>query len=431
MASNPLMADLLRSSLAPLLVAFPLVVAAACSTTITNNPATPEDAGVDAAVDDDGAADAAPDTSDLVDPTYPTAHTPMPLVDWNGGRVMTAPKIVTVTFGSDTQRGQLEQLGDTLTSSAWWDAVSSGYCAGTKCIGKGSGGGHVNIPTTGLATSFTDSSQGQASSIQEYLQARIADGTLPQPTEETLYVVYLPAAVSITLDGASSCREFGGYHNTLTYTPEAGAAIPVPYAIVPRCDSTTTTTTIAASHEIIEAATDPDVGNTNVAYYMVNEAWAFAGGEVGDLCVDFTGGGTDTVLEGAFTVQRSWSNTEAKAGHDPCVPAPANDVFFGAAPAAAQQKVVLAAGKSVVIDVTAFSNGPMADFTLSAVDFGLFTTGSSHLSFSFDKTTVHNGSKVQLTVTMKTAPPRGSAFYGIVATSGKKKHFWPAAVVTR
>ena len=424
------MVDILRPGLAPLLVAFPLVVAAACSTTITNNSATAGDAGVDAAVDDDAAVDAA-DAGDQLDPTYPSAHTPMPLVDWNGGRVMTAPKIVTVTFGSDSQRGQLEQLGDTLTTGTWWDAVSAGYCAGAKCIGKGSGGGHVNIPTAGLPTSFTDSSQGQPATVQDYLQARIADGTLPQPTQETLYVVYLPAAVSITLDGASSCREFGGYHNTLTYTPEAGAAIPVPYAIVPRCDTTTTTTTIAASHEIIEAATDPDVGQSNVAYYMVNEAWAFAGGEVGDLCVDFTGTGADTYLEGAFTVQRSWSNTEAKAGHDPCVPVPPNQVFFGAAPAAAQQKVALAAGKSVVIDVTAFSNAPMADWTLSAVDFGLFTTGSSHLTFSFDKTTVNNGSKVQLTVTMKSAPPRGAAFYGIVATSGKTKHFWPAAVVTR
>jgi len=428
------MLDFLRPTHALTIAVLPLAWAfAACSTVVTNNPAGSVDAGVDAALDDDGSADAGPDTSDPVDPTYPAAHTAIPPVDWNGGRVMTAPKIVTITFGADTQRTLVETLGDTLTSSVWWDAVRAGYCSpagSTTCVGKGSGGGHVNLATTNLPTAFTDSAQGGPSTMQEFLQQHILDGSLPAPTTETLYVVYLPAGVSITLDAAASCREFGGYHNTITVTPEAGAAFPVPYAIIPRCDSGTTNTTISASHEIIEAATDPDVGLNNVAYYMTNPVWAFGGGEVGDLCVDFTGSGSDQYNESGLLVQRSWSNASAKAGHDPCVPIPPNQVFFGAAPGARQQEISLAVGASTTIELTAFSDAPMADWTLSAVDFGQFLGTGNHLAFAFDKTTVHNGSKVQLTVTLKSAPTsNGGMLYGIVATSGTQKHFWPAAVV--
>jgi hypothetical protein len=352
------MLDLLRPSRALALAILPLAFAAACSTVVTNN-APAVDAGVDAAPDDDGAADAAPDTYDPIDPTYPAAHAPIPLVDWNGARVLTAPKIVTVTFGADPEQAAVEGFGDMVTSSAWWDAVRAGYCSpegSTTCIGKGTGGVHANLPTTGLPTAFTDSARGGPSTIQEYLQQHIQDGSLPAPTDQTLYVVYLPTGVSITLDAAASCREFLGYHNTLTFTPEAGAAFNLAYAIVPRCDSSTANTTFGASHEIIEAATDPEVGLNNVAYYMLNPIWAFGGGEVGDLCLDFTNSGGDQYLENGFTLQRSWSNISAKAGHDPCVPIPPNQVFFGAAPAATQQQVGVAVGASATVELTAFSD---------------------------------------------------------------------------
>ncbi len=429
------MRDFLRPQHALALAALPLAFAA-CSTVVTNNaPGGSADAGLDAAVDDDGAADAGHDASDPIDPTYPAAHTAIPPVDFNGGRVLTAPKIVTVTFGADSQRALVEQLGDTLTSSTWWDAVRAGYCApqaSANCVGKGTGGGHVNFPTTGLPTSFTDSARGGPSTIQEFLQQHINDGSLPAPTDQTIYAVYLPAGVSITVDADASCQVFLGYHNTLSVTPEAGAAIPVAYTIVPRCNSSTTNTTLSASHELIEAATDPDVGLNSVGYYMLNRTWAFGGGEVGDLCVDVTNAGGDHYNESGLIVQRSWSNASAKAGHDPCVPIPPDQVFFGAAPGAKQQEISLAVGASTTIELTAFSDAPMADWTLSAVDFGQYLGTGSHLGFSFDKTTVHNGSKVQLTVTLKSAPGQGGAqLYGILATSGAQRHFWPAAVIRK
>jgi hypothetical protein len=425
-----------RSSFVVMGLALALAAAAACSVQTTTTPGAkpPDEAG---APDDDagdtsdaGAADVV-DSSDPVDPNYPTAHAPMPLVDFNGGAVIVAPSIVTITFGADPLRDRLEQFGDTITATPWWDAVREGYCSPesstTTCVGRGSGGGHVNIATA-PASPLTDSANGGASSVQDFLLARIKDGTLPEPTTNTIYAVYLPSGTSVTLDGATSCQQFGGYHNTLTATTTSGGDIPVAYAMIPRCDATEKMATIAASHEFIEAATDPNVGTGAVAYYMKDQVWAFAGGEVGDVCVDFTGAGQDTYVESGFTVQRTWSNKSAKASHDPCVPIPTDEVYFNAAPDKGQEQTGIKVGGSATVDITAYSDGPMADWDISAVDFNEFQTGKASLKFAFDKTTVHNGSKVKLTVTLTTNPGQFAA-YAIVSRSGKSVHIWPAVVL--
>src|SRR6185295_18397735 len=109
------------------------------------------------------------------------------------------------------------------------------------------------------AATYVDSSRGETSSIQDMIKARIADGTFPVPTSETLYALYFPAATKITLDGESSCRSFGAYHNTVKVVPPGAAAdstpISVPYAIMPRCQGGERSLTISASHEFTEAAT--------------------------------------------------------------------------------------------------------------------------------------------------------------------------------
>ena len=110
------------------------------------------------------------------------------------------------------------------------------------------------------------------------------------------------------------------------------------------------------------------------------------------------------------------------------LPAPTGQVYFNAAPAVAQQQLKLAVGRSTVVDVTAFSDAPMADWDLSAIDIGQFTTGTSSLCFSLDKTKVHNGSKVKLTVTLKTAPPQGAALFALVSKNGRTNHLWFSAV---
>ncbi|MEO6420469.1 MAG: hypothetical protein ABIP39_13720 [Polyangiaceae bacterium] len=388
---------------------------------------------------------------DPLDTTYPAPHAAIPPVDFNGGRIMTAPRIVTVTFDGDPMRDRLEAFGDMITATPWWDAVIDGYCnkGGAPCIGHGTGGEHVHLATP-PAASYTDSSQGAASSIQDFITAHVADGTFPAPTPETIYAIYFPDTVSIDLDGSLSCggsmgaAGFGAYHNTITLpTPldsDAGddsgtdAATPTgpkvntPYAIMPRCGDEGITT-VAASHEFIETATDPDIGLAVLTYYMQDQSWASGGGEVGDVCVDFSGSGADVYMESGFAVQRSWSNKAAKASHNPCVPGIPGSVYFNVAPPAGMEQLHLGAGQSKVLTLDAFSDAPMpADWVVTVKSRGRGGSSAS-LALALDKSNAHNGSHLHLTVTLKTAPPSGYAPYTITSTAPDGTvHRWYAAV---
>jgi len=401
-----------------------------------------DDNGVPDGGEDVSVEDAEVDASDA-SVTYPADHTPIPLVDYNGGRVLGNPEIVTVSFTGDdnpTLIDRVQQLDDIITTTTWWNDVSSEYCDSTNtCIGVGSSGGHVVIPTP-PASSYTDSSTGGPSSIKDFIAANVAPPSdagvdaassggvasiLPAPDTNTLYVIYFPSNVSITLDGQTSCNSFDAYHNTTILPDVNGIPQTVPYAIIPRCGTKESTTTISASHEIIEATTDPDIGVGSVGYYMTNNTlWPIAGGEVGDLCEGFGSNGISWV-EATFTLQRSWSNKSAKASHDPCVPIPSGEVYFNAAPR--ESKIVLpTVGSSAVVDIDVFSDAPYPPWTLNAVDFAAFQAGMSALSFSFDKATVQNGDYVQLTVTTTMALPGGQDEFVIVSTdANNNRHSWP------
>jgi len=385
--------------------------------------------GNDAGVTETGADDAADDVAI----PYPAKHTGMPQVDYNGGRVLQNPKIVTITWANDDPQmvSRMQQFGDIITSTAWWTAVSAEYCQqpnNKPCIGPGTGGGHVVIQDAPLSD-YSDSSQGGVSTVQQFIHDHVVGGNgvtadFPAPDDNTLYVLYYPPGVTITLDGDPSCDTFGAYHNTTVLPNVNQLQSNVAYAIIPRCGQKESTTTISSSHEIIEAATDPDIGQTSLSYYMLNQLWAVAGGEVGDLCEGFGSSGTSTT-ESTFVVQRSWSNKSAAAGHDPCVPIPSGEVYFNAAPR--QQKVVLAkVGATAVLDIDAYSDAPMDAWTVSALDFATFQQQLPLLSFAWSSTSVKNGDTVQLTITAKAAMPSGGDEFVIMSKDANgNRHSWP------
>ncbi len=423
--------------LAALVVASSLFAFACGGTTADQNDAG-NNPGDDAAVAPDtstGGGDAAVDAGPI---PYPAPHTAMPQVDYNGGRVLQNPKIVTVTWAQDdpTMVSRIQQFGDLITSTAWWTAVSSEYCqqpGNSPCIGPGTGGGHVVIQDAPDPNGYTDSSQGAASSLQSFIHDHVVGGNgvtadFPTPDDNTLYVIYFPMGTTVTLDGEASCDSFGAYHNT-TILPYASTLLNnVAYAAIPRCGTKESTTTVSASHEIIEAATDPDIGENSLSYYMLNQAWAGnSGGEVGDLC---EGGGNSNVTESTFTVQRTWSNKSAAAGQDPCVPIPAGEVYFNAAPEAS--KVALPkAGATATLAIDAFSDAPMAPWTLTAIDLASFQQQLPVLTFSYDNSTVQNGDHVTLTITAKAAlPSNGDVFYIESKDANGNRHSWPVLAAT-
>lgn len=411
------------------------IVGAACGGTTSDNGDA--GSGNDAAAPVEASTDDGGTTVEAGPVPYPAPHTAMPKVDYNGGRILANPKIVTVTWASDdaTMVSRVQEFDDIITTTPWWNAVSSEYCqqpGNAPCIGQGTSGGHVVI-SDAPDPSYTDSAGGGPSSLQDFIKAHASAtdagaADFPAPDDNTLYVLYFPPGVTITLDGDASCNSFGAYHNTLALPNANNVAINVAYAIIPRCGTKEATTTVSASHEIAEAATDPDIGVGILSYYMMNQTWAPAGGEVGDLC---EGGGSSNTQESGFTVQRIWSAKSAAAGNDPCLPIPTGEVYFNAAPV--QQKIVLSkAGATATVNIDAFSDGPLPPWTLSATDFAAFQQGTAILGFSFDKTSVQNGDHAVLTVTAKSAvPSNGDEFYISSKDANGNRHSWPVLVTSK
>jgi hypothetical protein len=387
--------------------------------------------------------------------------TPLPAVEYLDGGLLTAPKIVSVTFAGDSLASDLQTFGETVTSSAWWNTVRSGDCepSGGACVGDGTSA-YVAI-STAAARSYTDSAvAGDPSTLQQWLAMAISTGQLPAPgpgsISNTVYVLYFPPTTTVTLDGSQSCQEggFDAYHAWMKVGSQQ-----VPYAVIVECapvapydpsvpvTTLLQNTTLSASHEILETSTDP-IPPTGFALDPTNtENWGWidvtGGGELADMCVDFFGLNQDQTSDGVFTAQRMWSISRAAANEDPCVPVPAGEMYFNAAPQ--QSFFVLDVGESATFAVDAFSYQAMDDWTLIAEDDSDPMT--TYLSFSIAGGTqtqagptiqVNDHSTVEVTVTLVKEPgalETGEADGLIVSFSGDPAaptaaHFWPIAVMS-
>ena len=80
----------------------------------------------------------------------------------------------------------------------------------------------------------------------------------------------------------------------------------------------------------------------------------------------------------------------------------------------------------------AFSDGAMdGDWTLDWRETTSFTGqgGSEVLDVSFDRTSVHNGSKPNASITLTARPTNGQATFVLISTnSAGVRHTWPLAV---
>jgi hypothetical protein len=383
---------------------------------------------------------------------YSAVHPAPPQLIDQGGPVLTAPKVVTITFPGDANAAALEAFGAQLTNNAWWDTVRGGYCetASSTCVGTGPAGTHVEI-TTAPGPSYTDSIQGGPSTLQAYIQGLVTGGQVPQPDGQTILAFYLPATTTITLDGAASCDVFGAYHNA---TAAGGAQFT--YAVVSECPvlpqgppmTLLQQTTFAASHEIFELATDPFQTPTTLGFYLNMQDPAIlpwnnvGGGEAADLCSDFLGLGQDQTIEAGFLVTRVWSNAAAAAGGDPCLPS-SSAVYINAAPE--KWLLTIPVGGSTTFQATAFSSSATANWTLVGGDLNTSATDTSpYLTVTINgakSASVNNGDKVTVSVTLKQDPANlpdyaqalGATGILISADSTKNPtnaHFWPFLVVT-
>ncbi|MEO6420554.1 MAG: hypothetical protein ABIP39_14150, partial [Polyangiaceae bacterium] len=227
------------------------VAAAACTTVIDDVPVGMMQDGDAGAGDDSGnnpvdsGKMTAKDAGKMMDsgPVIPPGL-PVPQILNLGGSVMKTPKIVPIFYTGEPYLTDLTTFIGKLAGSAYWTATTSEYGVGAVTVG-------ASHTITTAAPSNIDDAQ-----VKTFITTQLT-GAAPwgAPDPNVIYTIYYPQGTTITLSGAQSCQQFGGYHSEVTV-----GATRVVYAVMPRCSSGGNPLdylTSASTHEFIEAATDP------------------------------------------------------------------------------------------------------------------------------------------------------------------------------
>jgi hypothetical protein len=334
----------------------------------------------------DAAVDAPPPWAEAVPASVPQ------LINL-GGRVLDAPKVQPIFFANDPLQAQVEQFLTQLGPSDYWKVTSEEYGVGALTV----------LPT--IVT--MDAPPASDDKLPAWVDAHV-----PTPDPETIYAVFLGDGVVLTGQGGNSCEAYGAFHDE---SPNH-----VIYALVPRCDPSTDfdhaqnkldELTMSLSHELLEAATDPLV-ETTPAYGDVDAdhaIWGIVpGAEDGDFCEYIDSAYIKGV--GDFMVQRAWSNKAAKAGLDPCVPAPTTP-YIAAAPVftesvsldtwtgTVQTKALqLSVNASKTIEIDLFSDQQTEPYQVDVTDGAALYGQPAELAFQWDKPLGVNGDKLHLTI---------------------------------
>ena len=237
-----------------------------------------------------------------------------PRLQYWGGAVIANVNIVVVLWGSGRYTAQVTRTAAPNISTFFAAAAASPYVdwlreynpRGFK-IGRGTVRGRVTI----TPAPANDGRQiDDVVNIRPELLRQIRAGRLPKPDANTLYAIFFPAGPVISQGGHDSVTGFCAYHNTVRYR----GAVNVRYAVLPATAATRkcgpapgfANLTIAASHELVEAITDPDVGLASKLgpplgwYDPLN-------GEIADICAGMPA--TLSAPDGrTYTVQKLWSN---------------------------------------------------------------------------------------------------------------------------
>jgi hypothetical protein len=224
---------------------------------------------------------------------------------YRGGPVLAHVKVNTVYWGSNvafsgTGTQSLDAFYTAVVQSAYYDWLIEYKTASQPMVGRGTFGAQY-MYTAGKTGSITDAN------IQTALGTLIDGGKVPAPDADTLYAIHFAPGIDITMsDGSASCQVFCAYHGSFAHggknvyysvNPDQGGAC------AGGCGndaSTFNNTTSVASHELVEATTDADVGQNNLAWYNDSQ------GEIGDICNAQQG--TTTGNGRSYVIQLEFSN---------------------------------------------------------------------------------------------------------------------------
>jgi hypothetical protein len=410
--------------------------ALACSsTTIIEHqapPGTPEDeAGVEGGTEPEPEKDAGEDTA------QPFQFVPAPKGTFAqamsyGGSVVKTPKMVPILYTGDTQKQVITDFSQKLAQSSYWGAISAEYGVGPLTS-------KTPIILNELPPTSIDDTQIASWLVSKFSSDPTRFGT---PDRNTLYIIYYPASTIVTQGGSQGCDSFGGYH----YETNVGATN-IAYAVLPRCAAFAglggqDVTTFAASHEILEWATDPFPAS-DPAYAAVDDAHAVWSrvflGELGDLCTQL--GDVATVpADLGFTVQRTWSNASAKGGHHPCAPT-TKLPYFTAYPTKTEsiaatdefgrqittQGYKVGVGQTKTVDLTLYADADPGVLSVQVLDITKIYGLPEEFSYTLSKGSGRPGDTLKLTITGERSATQGQGFLVITQTK-KDQNIFPVWV---
>jgi hypothetical protein len=208
----------------------------------------------------------------------------VPTVTYHGGALMPNVEVQGLYVGDQwlnnstlfNETGYLEGFLSNVVNSTYMDALTNaGYG-----VGRGSStGGKISLASLAAGSTLDDST------LRSWLFAYANNGTLAWPDANRLYVCFVEPNVIVRDGGSTSVGGFRGYHGA--FAGPSGTIIHYAVIAYPRgsvnnssvsflsdIDSITKT----ASHEIAEAATDPNIGYSTLGWYDDT-----LNGEIGDI----------------------------------------------------------------------------------------------------------------------------------------------------
>jgi hypothetical protein len=259
---------------------------------------------------------------------------PPHLVD-HGGRVLKHVDVAPVYLGAywDTAAGKADRTHNDAALGAL--VKDPGMTGVWKQYGAGSG---TTRPSVTLSTLHPQ--RLTAAQLESLLRQQISAGRLDTSNRERLFTLVLPPGCELVAPGnVSSYQGMGGYHGSITVNGHE-----VCYAAIAYSQRGTFVTngvdftgrprddiSIAESHEVTEAVTDPDVqlamrtrDASKLGWYDDVTPWSHDGarhrglGEIGDIPVteaELRGASLSTTWGrvGDFAFQKEWSNQDGRA----------------------------------------------------------------------------------------------------------------------
>lgn len=370
------------------------------------------------------------------------AFTPeMPRILNDGGAILSAPQIVTITWSTDTNASALDTFGDSIGSSDYWKPVSEyGIAAATSGTAN-----HVSITDTPAGSMTEDEID---TFISEHVQAAPGNGW-PANSAQTEYVLYTPESMKVTSSGKNDCESTDGYHDETTSTSNPHIVYAV---ILESCHDTTdvvTFSTETASHEMIESATDPHV-QTDLAWtgfdpdHLAWDIWQDWQDEIADACEYNPDADYEETAPFAYMVQRFWSNASASAGHNPCLRVPSQSYFNvtpldvapititydGITGSAATKGFEIPVGTTKTIRYGFYADGTSDDWSVQFVEGDGFTSPTTpQLTIVTDKTAGNNGDIANVSVTVNKAGSKTGILMTAISTRGSEPlHYMPVLI---